>query len=672
MARANRASLILTLLTLLCSGIAVPAAAAAPGSAEAASIRVCIWNLKNLSSSEEGYWLGSFIIDGIEKDMGVFPEIILSRGKADAAEQGEACSPDTDYVVYGDFRKTDGSVAVGLKCSAQEPGALPKQFLSISSLSTLRSDIADASQWLADILGVSGGQGNRLEIEVPAPIAPEAIEFYGKALASPENSSERGLWLRRALAEAPGYTDVLYESGIYNYKAGNPDRALVAFEWVLELNPDYPHVHYNLGLANRALGRHSIAVQMYLEALDRNPRDAGAWNNLGVAYHEAEMSDAAAGAFGRALALDPKNPDILKNLEAAGRARIKTLMKHVDAGAAFYLNGEYYRAEESFNHALAIDPGNFKANNNIAMTFEKLGQPAKARVHFELALKSNPAAEEIKRSIAKLPPDALISPADRVEFESPVEVLIPAGVGDPAGVSDSAPVAAPEDEDGKKTAGPDIGLDEELSDSPMKAPALEAAGRIYLSRGSYARAVDAFERALRENPDVIAAIIGLGSAFVGTGEYAEARLQFSRALDLEPDNEIAKAHMAGIEYIVEPSSKIVSGSGGEAVSAADSLLRMEARACLVRGNMQWTQGRYTEALAEYLRSLDFDPVSTEALNNLAAAYYRVGNRESARANLKKARLLDPSSGLISRNINTLDSRAEGEEAAKLEIFAPGF
>jgi tetratricopeptide (TPR) repeat protein len=102
---------------------------------------------------------------------------------------------------------------------------------------------------------------------------------------------------------------------------------------------------------------------------------------------------------------------------------------------------------------------------------------------------------------------------------------------------------------------------------------------------------------------------------------------------------------------------------------------MEARACVVRGIWLSRQGKFAEAKAEYLRAVDFSPALAEAQNNLAHIHQMLGEREQARAALRKAWLLNPENEVVARNTQLMDSATDTGDGAlneiPLEIIAPG-
>ena len=165
------------------------------------------------------------------------------------------------------------------------------------------------------------------------------------------------------------------------------------------------------------------------------------------------------------------------------------------------------------------------------------------------------------------------------------------------------------------------------------------------------------------------ALVGLGHAYFGMGDYEKAHEQFLIALEIEPQNRIAKQRLGEAKYVLNgKEADYEDGQGG----MEDGLSLIEARACLVRGNWFSDEGKHARAAAEYLRGLDFAPALTEALNNLANAYYMIGDNERAMGALEKARLLEPDNDMVARNLDAIGTIVDiygGAESEPLEMFS---
>ena len=150
------------------------------------------------------------------------------------------------------------------------------------------------------------------------------------------------------------------------------------------------------------------------------------------------------------------------------------------------------------------------------------------------------------------------------------------------------------------------------SDTAAKAPgnprALTLLGVAYTDRHEPDRAYEAFQAAIRANPDFHDAHANLGSALIGRGDLAGALEVFTRARALDSKNAEDAYHLGLIYYKL---------------------------------------GRLEEAQREYEASLQLDPEDAETHNNLGAVYQAAGRWEAARAEYETALRLDP--GLAAAN-----------------------
>ena len=605
--------------------------------------RVCVATLDNLEAAGENYWIGHFIADSIVNNLAILPELKVSLQTDTANSPAEGCPADVALSVYGSFRDEGDAIAVRAYCIRENGSSRPGEASFVSSFFDLYPRLAELAVSLAGFSGVDYSHAQLAQIRRLPTSSQEAIALYGKALVSPALSAERGIWLLRAVSKDPSYTDALCRLGVYYCDTGALAEAFIVFERLLKIDPDYPHLYYNLGFVYRSNGEYTLAGEMYRKAVEVRPDDADAWNNLGVVYYLAELYKEAGEAFEVALQIDPNNDGVQANLRAVSRAsapragnasyqpsEAATMMRHIDLGAAFYAVGDYYHAVEEFEKALLIDPANFKANNNMALSCMKINELEKAREHFERALKADLSAEDTKRHLAEL----------ELELEK-----------------------------AQTNVEPDPELRESNLDPVRKSRALNAAGRVYLAREAYESAADMFTQSLQMVPNERNALVGLGRAYFGMGEYEKAHEQFLIALEIEPENRAVKQGLAEAKYAL--NGKEADHEDGQG-SMEDGLSLIEARACLVRGNWFSDEGKYARAAAEYLRGLDFAPALTEALNNLANAYYMIGDNERATAALKKARLLEPGNDMVARNLDVIGTIVKiyrGAESEPLEIFA---
>jgi tetratricopeptide (TPR) repeat protein len=203
--------------------------------------------------------------------------------------------------------------------------------------------------------------------------------------------------LQQALSIENNFTDALSALALHYYAAGKSAKAQEAFDRLALIQPDYPNVYYNLGVVLNARMHYSRAIEMYQKALQQESNDPDVWNNMGIVYYQMGMYGEAKDSFNRAVEIEPNQTTARANLEKLERRLQRglteqpvrpsaKLKEYIETGAALYASGDYSKALEYFSKALQLQPDDFKANNNIALTYMKMGDIDSAKKHFQRAL----------------------------------------------------------------------------------------------------------------------------------------------------------------------------------------------------------------------------------------------------------------------------------------------
>lgn len=103
------------------------------------------------------------------------------------------------------------------------------------------------------------------------------------------------------------------------------------------------------------------------------------------------------------LRRDPEAEDALKR--AAARATADAEIPY-DLGRIYYQTGRHTEAAESFRRAIALDPGAYKAWDNLGLALEALGDSAQAQQHYLKAIalvhKNHPRYDVVYANFADL------------------------------------------------------------------------------------------------------------------------------------------------------------------------------------------------------------------------------------------------------------------------------
>lgn len=150
---------------------------------------------------------------------------------------------------------------------------------------------------------------------------------------------------------------------------------------------------------------------------------------------------------------------------------------------------------------------------------------------------------------------------------------------------------------------------------PGSDDAWHSLGIAYGKAGYSAKAIEAYQQALRINPDVADAWFGLGIAYTRTGQFAKAIGAYQQVLRINP--EYAEAWVIlGIAY-----EKI--GQSTKAAEAFQQALRInpeDAEAWGFLGNAYEKVGKSDKAIEAYQHALRINPEDADAWLSLGNAY----------------------------------------------------
>ncbi len=216
-------------------------------------------------------------------------------------------------------------------------------------------------------------------------------------------------------------------------------------------------------------------------------------------------------------------------------------------------------AIESFEAALAIDPGLWEAHYNLGVVYERRGEARKALQHFEAAHQTEPSASEPLIGLAEaqhrlgdraaasdLLEQYLQSHADdnkvrvlltsilreRGRFDDALTQARDALVRDPANAAALLEVGRIY----RAKQEPDVAelvFRKVLALDPKSAPAHNDLGLLGLERGDTQLAFDEFEKAVAVDPSFAPARMNRASVLVHAGDYAAAHAEYEKVLALD-------------------------------------------------------------------------------------------------------------------------------------------
>jgi Flp pilus assembly protein TadD len=184
--------------------------------------------------------------------------------------------------------------------------------------------------------------------------------------------------------------DAILERGLAAHRAGDFAGAARDYETLIARDADDPGVIQLLGMTRQALGQMDEAETLIRRALGLRD-DPVFHGNLAVLLHHSGRLEEAEAAYQSALSLDPGFSDALRNYACLLRdserldealARWDDLIaRHPDNGAAHIERaivlealGRRPEAQEAYRLGLALDPGHYGGQLNLALLTLKTGE----------------------------------------------------------------------------------------------------------------------------------------------------------------------------------------------------------------------------------------------------------------------------------------------------------
>lgn len=186
--------------------------------------------------------------------------------------------------------------------------------------------------------------------------------------------------------------DALYNKGNKFLKLQQYDKAIVAYDKVIQAKPDFYNAWFTRGVALRYLQRYEEALASYDKAIQIKTDFYLAWYYKGLLLEELQHYEEAVAAYDKALKIEPNDPAIwtsrgvalgyLRRYEEAIASCNKAIQIQSDYGYAWYNKAGCYAEQGVIN--LAID--NLKQAINLDS--DRFIKHAKADSSFDLIRES--------------------------------------------------------------------------------------------------------------------------------------------------------------------------------------------------------------------------------------------------------------------------------------------
>lgn len=402
---------------------------------------------------------------------------------------------------------------------------------------------------------------------------------------------------------------------------------------------------------HRQAGRIEEAVARYREVIKFVPQFIAAYLSLGALYHQQGKLDEAIEVYAAGVSHAPSDNLLLFNAAAVDlqRGRVQEALSYLDRGIAshpsdpslHFLRGTALRrldrldqAMEAFGTVVRLNPQDARAHLSLGNAYHQLGRKQDALGAYREAIRRDRTLIAAYYNLG----------AVLFELGNQDEALKAYDVG-----------LAPVEKD----------LAEGRPVESTHAQAYLNLGVIHLQKQNWARALDAYQKALRLDPGQPAAHYNIGYVHYRQERFDEAHAAYERAVALDPSvASLAYLHLGLIDY---RQGKIDAASRW----LTDGLSRFDpdarATALLTLAAIALRNGDRPAARQRYQQVVDQRPNDVAALTGLGRLLREEGQLGEARGLLVRARALAPNASAVVLELAAI-ARVEGDAAGEKALY----
>ncbi|MDD2736017.1 MAG: PEP-CTERM system TPR-repeat protein PrsT [Desulfuromonadaceae bacterium] len=397
----------------------------------------------------------------------------------------------------------------------------------------------------------------------------------------------------------------LYDEGLKQMNASNPNGAVVLFKNVLEKDENHLDARFQLAKAYAKLGKREQAEKEFNKVLKLNPSRDDVLLELAGLYNASKKADEAFKLGEQYLA---KHPGSVEGLEILG--------------VSSAINSRYDDAERYLLQAAAADPSQAKTKLELAAVYVSAGKELKAKELLEELVRTDPKNPRPFYMLAAMETragnrDKALELYRTITANNPAETLAAYKTG-------IIYIEKGELDKADKTA------DVLLSSYPKRADGHRLKGLVNYQKKNYADALTNLQNSIKIAP-TLEAYHFLGLCFYNRGELESALSQFRKILDNVPDSRQARL-MTGtillaqkrVDDAITEIQKVLQKDDNDAV--AHNLL----------GNAFMAKGMFEDGMREFTKATKIDPKIVDAYLKRGYFYFSRGKNAEGETELASA------------------------------------
>lgn len=339
-------------------------------------------------------------------------------------------------------------------------------------------------------------------------------------------------------------------------------------------------------------GKLPNAISIYEHILTKSPNHLNTLNFLGLAHAQSGDMHHAILYLSQAHTLNPKDATLLNNL-----------------ANAYKKSHQLEQAIDYYLQALQLNPHYAQAHNNLATVYALQNNYSKALYHYSKAVHAEPDFSAAHFNLGLLLLQHHHLDAAKTQFNNVIAL------------------------------------------NPEHTEAHFYLGILHLENNALNEAEIAFQNVLEQDSEQIQALTNLGVVALKKEQNQRAVDYFSRALALDNDNVDARNNLA--------ATFMHHDRFENALMHYDVLLKKDpnnVEYLYNSGVAQMALGHLNEAIIFFDQVLHLQNNHTASLNNLAAIYLKMDQRETSREYLRQALAINPQDKVSSYMLHALDGK----------------